>query len=408
MSIACPSIDDAAFLDSALRFIDCQAQTLGSSGYQALAASGSIVSLLLASLLTIFIAIIGYRLLLGDGLEIRDGVLAAVKIGIVLALATSWPAFRTLIYYVVLHGPAELVSEIGRDGNLPGSSGGMVARLDQVDRAFVVLGQYGPGGSSQAARVRNVDGQNVIVTEPVSEPPSIFGTTSLGTARIIFLTATIASFASVRIVAGLLLALTPFFIAFLLFAGTRGILEGWIKTLAAAAIGAIAVTVILSIELALLEPWLARLIALRQAQLPIGGAATELLVVALVFALTLLAGLGMAARLTLGFRFIDSAIRLPASLRQAISTLHRSERAQPGRQQQAPAEQRSRAAAIANAVAEVQRRETLAGMRAATMPAVVSGAAGAQTMAGTPLGSSHRRRSQTRVSASALRRDKTK
>ncbi|OYX17710.1 MAG: hypothetical protein B7Z16_09805, partial [Algoriphagus sp. 32-45-6] len=87
MSAICPGIAGDRFLESALRFVDCQAQMIGAQGYQALAAPGSPMSLLLTGAITLVIAFFGYRLLLGDTPDLRDGVLAIVKIGIVLALA---------------------------------------------------------------------------------------------------------------------------------------------------------------------------------------------------------------------------------------------------------------------------------------------------------------------------------
>ena len=83
----------------------------------------------LTGLLTLFVALLGYRMLFGQTPAVRDGVLALVKIGIVLALATSWTAYRTLIYDVALRGPAELAADIGRPAALPGAGGGLVDRL---------------------------------------------------------------------------------------------------------------------------------------------------------------------------------------------------------------------------------------------------------------------------------------
>ena len=88
----CSGIADGAYLRSVLTFVDCQAQTIGAAGYEAAAAPGSPLSLLLTGLVTLFVAFYGYRLLFGDTPNVREGVLALVKIGIVLALATSWGA----------------------------------------------------------------------------------------------------------------------------------------------------------------------------------------------------------------------------------------------------------------------------------------------------------------------------
>ncbi|NWM00861.1 conjugal transfer protein TrbL, partial [Klebsiella pneumoniae] len=44
---SCPGITDGAYLQSVLDFVDCQAQTIGAAGYEAAAAPGSPLSLLL-------------------------------------------------------------------------------------------------------------------------------------------------------------------------------------------------------------------------------------------------------------------------------------------------------------------------------------------------------------------------
>ena len=80
------------FVSSMISFIDWQAKALGSAAWQALSAPGSTLAIVLTGFLTIFIALIGYNLLLGRSLTVRSGVLAAVKIGAVFALATYWPA----------------------------------------------------------------------------------------------------------------------------------------------------------------------------------------------------------------------------------------------------------------------------------------------------------------------------
>ena len=143
--MACPAINDAAYLSSVLAHVDCQALTLGESGYRALAQSGSIAGMLLGTALTLFVALFGYRLLLGETPGARDAVTAVVKVGIVLVLATSWPAFRTLAYDVALRGPAELAGAIGGPSGLPGSDGGLVPRLQLIDDELAELALIGSG-----------------------------------------------------------------------------------------------------------------------------------------------------------------------------------------------------------------------------------------------------------------------
>ena len=125
--------------------IDCQADMFGSGAFAALAAPGSTLSLILTGLLTIFVALIGYNMLFGRGLDVRSGTLAMVKVGAVMALATSWPIYHTLVYDVVTQAPGQIVAEIGRPSSLPGSDGTLVQRLDLADVALQQLLVLGPG-----------------------------------------------------------------------------------------------------------------------------------------------------------------------------------------------------------------------------------------------------------------------
>jgi type IV secretion system protein VirB6 len=414
----CPSIPpDEGFLRGVLDFVDCQAQSIGAEGYRALAAPGSTLSLVLLGFLTLFVALFGYRMLLGHVPGVRDGVLALVKIGIVLALATGWTAYRTLIYDVAFHGPAEVAAEIGRPAGLPGAGGALVARLDYTDRAMLYLASLGPGESLLAGQTTPAaePGQPPLPTSAARQAHG-YDILAMDGARVMVLTSAIASLAAVRLAAGLMLALGPFFIAFLLFDATRGLFEGWLRVLAGAALGALGAGILLGVELAMLEPWLADLIARRNSGLAIPGVGVELFVVALVFALALLAMLIATARVAYGFR-------LPPAWREAPAQAAAAMRGGQVRVGHTVAERipaaadRSRAAIVADAVAASQRREAgpvqAGGVAAVAFAGASSHSARHVTVhdrsAPPPpprLGQSYRRRTGGRVSASSGRRDR--
>lgn len=401
MAAACQIIPTVErFTPSVIAFLDCQARTLGAQGYQALAAPGSPVSLLLTAMLTLFVAFIGYRMLFGHMPTIRAGVLAAVKVGVVLALATGWPAYRTVIYDVVLHEPAELAAAVGAPTALPGSGGGLIDRLDGVDRAFHTLAAFGVG--QPPARP---EGATVF---PPTAPPMFtgFDNFALGASRVAFLAGVIGAFALVRIAAGLLLALGPLFIAFLLFDGTRGLFEGWVRALIGITLGALAITIALGIELALLEPWLADLLARRAADVAIVGVPEQLLAITSIFTLLLGGLLIVVGRVAFSWRF---PFRLPEAVAFRPALEHHV------RQTLAPAaaagtiENRSRAAVIADAIAASQRREVQSPIHV-DPPGRVSEQTGRSrdtlhSSKAEPLGQSFRRRTTLRISASASRRD---
>jgi type IV secretion system protein VirB6 len=410
--VTCAALSPATgFVSGVLDFIDCQAQAIGAGGYQALASPGSTLSLFLAGLLVLFVALFGYRMLLGQVPGVRDGVLALVKIGIVLALATGWTAYRTIFYDVMLKGPAELAAEVSGPAALPGAGGGLVVRLDHVDRALVALAALGVGEGIGAATTPAAEPGQPPLPTAAAQRASGFDTLALGAARILFLAGALGAIAAVRLVAGLLLAIGPFFIAFLLFEGTRGLFEGWLRVLAGTALGALGAAVALGVELAMIEPWLAELIARRTAGEPIPGAPVELFAVTLVFALALLAMLIAAARLAYGFRLPPVWREAPAHLAAAL----RGEEVRVSRtvrEPTAPVADRSRAATVADAVAASQRRE---GAPVGAAPAAAGATARPAARhalardlpppAPVPLGQSFRRRTRGRFSATARRRD---
>lgn len=403
MASVCDTIPGPeSFAPSAIRFLDCQAQLLGAEGYKALAAPGSAASILLTGMVTLLIALFGYRMLLGHTPTVREGVLTFVKIGLVLVLATSWPAYQTLVYNIILQAPAELASAIGNPASLPGSGGGLVGRIDAVDQALKVLAIEGVGPVPLGP-----DGRPLMPSVP---PPPFLGFDSfaLGFARVIYLVSTIASFAFVRIAAALLLALAPLFAAFLLFDGTRGLFEGWLKALLGTALGSLAIAVTLGVELAFVEPWLATLLARRAGDLNIIGVPAQLLAATTIFAIALLGVMWLTARIAM-------SLRIPAWV-QAIPGGWSSEGPRvPAATQAAaahpPIESRSRAAAIADAVAMSQRRETLAaegagGSRAVHIARGTARQDNSDRSERAPILCSANRRTRQRVSTRARARDK--
>lgn len=397
---ACQPDSGAGLVSRILGYVDCQAQAIGAGGFQAFGAPGSSLSLIFGALLTIFIALIGYRMLLGWTPGVHDGVMAALKVGFVLMLAFSWPAYRTLVYDVFLKGPAELASEVGRSAALPGSAGGLTQRLDGADREFVALASLGPGLGPPAP----INGATAQGTGLRSS--SAFDPFALGGARVIYLAAAIGALAGLRMVAALMLALGPVFVSFLLFEGTRGLFEGWLRVLAGSALGALGAAIVLGVELALLEPWLAELIAWRNAGYSVPGAPVELLVVSIIFALVLAATVAAAWRATVGLALPAAWRAAPAQVMEAIANRSSALESRTQESRVSSAAERSRAAAIAEAVGSVQRRELvrLGGGASGSDGSRSQPSSPSEAAARTPLGQNGRR-VRTRISKSATRRD---
>jgi type IV secretion system protein VirB6 len=276
----------SGFLAATLANLDCQAQTIGQAGFMTLASSGSPLALALTALLAIFVAIIGIRFLTGRLLGLDEWVAAALKVGFVFALTASWPAYRTIVYDVVLKGPAELSTSIGQASALPGSDGGLAARLQGVDNGIMALVVAGSGRLDISSR-----------TPQGAVAPPLADDTALGWGKTLFVASIIGSFGLLRFAGGLFLALAPLFAGFLLFDATRFLFFGWLRSLIAIAIGSIGLAVVLGVQLAIFEPWLSQALELRAANVATLSAPFELLALTLAFSLTMLGVFMLALRI---------------------------------------------------------------------------------------------------------------
>ncbi|WP_341021714.1 type IV secretion system protein [Brevundimonas diminuta] len=351
---SCPRLSTGdAFLSTLLRHIDCQAQAIGTGGYQALADPASPTIQVVTALLTIFVALFGLAMMMGRTPTVRDGVMAAVKIGVVLTLAMSWPAYKTVVYDVVVEGPAQLSAAVGRPAGLPGAQGDLIQRLQAADAAIIRLTNYGTG-RDELATLPPANPNEPPQRTPIADNPA------LGWARVLFLSGAVAAFAAVRLTAGVLLALAPLFAGLLLFDVARGVFVGWMRALVFTLLASVAVTLLFGVQLALLEPWLAQVLQMRQANALTPSAPIELLVMSLGFFLAL--GGALAILLRLAF-----TLHLPTAWREAAAG--RAAATAPAHADAVPLSAAaavstprlgsSRAAAVAEAMSAAQRRERL-------------------------------------------------
>lgn len=349
---SCPRLSTGeAFLSTLLRHIDCQAQAIGTGGYQALADPASPTIQVVTALLTIFVALFGLAMMMGRTPSVRDGVMAAVKIGVVLTLAMSWPAYKSVVYDVVVEGPAQLSVAISRPAGLPGAQGDLIQRLQAADAAIIRLTNYGTG-RDELATLPPANPNEPPQRTPISDSPA------LGWARVLFLSGAVAAFAAVRLTAGLLLALVPLFAGLLLFDVARGVFVGWVRALVFTLLASVAVTLLFGVQLALLEPWLAQVLQMRQANALTPSAPIELLVMSLGFFLAL--GGALALRLAFTLHLPTAGREATPGRATAIAPAHAD--AVPLSLAAAPSAPRlgsPRAAAVAEAMSAAQRRELL-------------------------------------------------
>lgn len=406
------------YVGNVVSYADCQALALGEAGYRALA-SGSPFGMALTGLLTIYVALIGYRLLLGGNITVRGTMSVALRLGIVLALATQWSAYRVLVFDVATGVPQELATATLGQAGLDGR--GIASLTDRIDDVRTAVEETGlafvasqAGGTPQALAP---DGRPTAGNRSaaVRQPPNATPQPSLGASGVIaagtLAISALAGLLSVRVTMALLLALGPVFISFLLFDCTRGLFNSWVRGLAGSVIGAVAVPAVLALELAIIEPQVRTLGELVLAREPLGTLPLEILATTGIFAIVMLAVLAAAVRAVTGFRlpshwWRDGFLPEPQRLPQASLAFASNIDGKRGMR-----ESRSRAQLVADAVLALEWRDARlregGGNRRVAAPS--TGTLATEREQGhipaiQPLGQSGRR-SVRRTSSGAIRRD---
>jgi type IV secretion system protein VirB6 len=418
MSFVCGPQDlDLPIAERLAGYLDCRAQALGHAGFEGLS-QGWLGPALLGGCLTIYFALIGYRLLLGRPFGSREAVLAALRVGAVIAFATSWPAYQGVAYRVVISGPAEVVARMLSGTDLPVLSLPDAAqRLDQdlvqlapgahdKDATTTAQPAAGPAGQTSAFSGQTAAFPGQPAAPPGNQPgaPASQGLALIPGAGAVLIS-TLGGLAAVRLAGGLLLAAGPLFVISALFDATLGLFEGWARALIAAFVGSVGTMIVASLEIGFLDAQ-----AARAADTPL--LASDLSISAYVFAAGMLSALAVAVIVGQGFS-------LSARRRKAVSSLDRfaSEPARaaapPAAATRAPPQLEPRAQGVADAVARLGRRDQALGLAAASALERQGRAAGAPAQAHAEAASAlaasggYKRRSARPRTASAERRDRT-
>ena len=246
MILQCPLPDGSAGVAVRLSaYVDCQSRMLGENGFQTLVGDPAMASIL-SGLVAIFIALIGYRMILGSPPSLRDGVSLTARLGIVLALVTSWPAFQTLVYHVATDGPEEVATIL-----LPASGLPAMELEDRIQAAYdaIRLGVATDGTAQGAAGTSAGTAASV----NAASAPLLSGFAPLPQTASLFVVTTVGIMAALHLIVGFLLAVAPFGILSLLFEGTSGIFNGWVRALVGAALGVLASSVTSAVALTTVE-----------------------------------------------------------------------------------------------------------------------------------------------------------
>ncbi|MGZ3376446.1 MAG: type IV secretion system protein [Phenylobacterium sp.] len=358
MTGSCSSLVGQGVIRGVLGAVDCQTRAFSEAGYSSLTSASSSFQIGLTLLLTIYVALVGYRMLFAaGGARLSDAPGIALKIGAILALVTSWATFQTLVFDLAAKAPGEIAAAVAAPLQANGGAlsadpvGGLQTAYDQL-----VAGAQAFGKSAGPA------------THAYSSPAASAAESLSAASGVLFMT-TAGAIAAATLAIGVLTAVGPVFIALFLIPATRGLFMGWVRALAAAAIAPLLGWLTIVVMLSVLEPWLLTL-ARERADNTLDPQ-TAMSVASLVFVF----GAGQAA-LMIAACVVAFGFRLPGA-----DAAERRAPAAPAPQPALAVEPESRAQRLAF---DLQRDQAAAAarLRPAQLAAVTAAASGVAASAG--------------------------
>jgi type IV secretion system protein VirB6 len=322
MSGSCSSLVGDGVIRGVLGAVDCQTRAFAEAGYSSLTQASSGFQIALTALLTIYVALVGYRMMFAQGgAKLSDAPGIALSIGAILALVTSWSTFQTLVFDVASKAPGEIAAAVAaplqaNSGSLAADPvNGLQAAYDQLTRSAVAFGATaGPNAKAYSS-------------------PQASAAEALSAASGALFMTTAGVIAAATLAIGVLTAVGPIFIAMFLIPATRGLFSGWVRALGAAALvlllGWLGIVLLLSV----LEPWLIALAREQQSGQLQAQTATSAAALVAVFSVGQVGLLIAACVMAFGFR-IRSPVggvgrrQTPTAPREAAPAIPEPSRAQ--------------------------------------------------------------------------------
>lgn len=273
--------------------VDCYIQSTVQGGYANMLGQGSVFSMALTIALTLYVALVGYRLIFGRStLSMGEMMPRMIMIGAVLALTSNWATYQVLVYDVLTDGPQEIVQAINQgDGKVSSLtdridvlSGRMVDLADawtefdaQPDQ--MVTGQVAPDAEALPATATGITA--------FIAPKDSLGPNMLLLSALLLVLASAGVLVVAKIILGLLLMLGPIFAVLGLFPATRGLLLGWGRAALLMALVPVMAMMTSAGAVALLEPVLTQMfIAAGQGVFSLRAGLTILVIVLIMVAVS--------------------------------------------------------------------------------------------------------------------------
>src|SRR6476469_1422855 len=278
----------------ALSKVDCMANEATAMSFGRLFGAHGSFQTALTIILTLYIGLLAFNLLTGRS-ALRLSVLTPrmMTLGLVLTFATSWIAYQTVVWNLATGAPDEIASVlVGSDGS---ATTIFAQHLDGFFNAITEAASATQPNPAAAA----ANPAAIAAATSMTSPANIL---SIG--ALLLLLGTFGVLVVCRLALAALLIIGPVFIVLALFEGTRGLFEGWLKSVAMFALVPLLTVVMGSGALVAIGPMVA---GLDQAGTDIElKSAVSILVASIIYVALMLVVFKVAGTLTKGWRMSRS------------------------------------------------------------------------------------------------------
>jgi type IV secretion system protein VirB6 len=322
--------DGPAGVADALQKVDCLANDATAVSFGRLFGAHGSFQTALTIILTIYIALLAFNLLTGrSALKLSVLTPRMMTLGLVLTFATSWIAYQSVVWNLATGAPDEIASVlVGTDGS---ATNIFAQRLDGIFTAI-----------TDAV-------SNVSPAVAATQGGLASATNILSIGALLLLLGTVGVLVVCRLALAALLIIGPVFIVLALFEGTRGLFEGWLKSVVMFALVPLLTVVMGSGALVAISPMVDGL-AQSGPEIPL-KTAVSIFVAAIIYLSLMLLVFKVAANLTRGWRLGKGSAPQPAGYAAAQAVAYQERQLTP-----APA------AAVSSAVTSDRVRSTVASL----------------------------------------------
>lgn len=306
MTASCPA-DNLDSIAALLAGVDCRIAGYVEAAYRGLYGPVGWLGPVLTGALTIYVAIYAYGLISGYGrLSVSGLTRRFLAVGVVVALSSNWYAYQTAVAGALSGGGEEIASALLRATGA-GSKDDVGARLDAAVDALSEL------ASNWGKRAPLMPEPGTAPAVPVTAPPP--GPGGSAAVNMLWFSALALALGSAgviviaKIMLGFLLAIGPVFILLALFASTRGLFEGWLRTAAANALIPLFAMAAAAAMLPVVEPMIATIANNEARGVTDAKPVFILSIAALVFVLLMAQLVAMTTRLAGAWRLPEASSR---------------------------------------------------------------------------------------------------